>query len=119
MGTNFFIKIPEGKPCDKCGRFDVEETIHIGKSSVGWRFLFTPVHNCFDDWRKTILAHDGHIYDEYDRPISAQALLDYICAKQESPLPYDDPEMWFHKEPLHCEYLDPLGFWISKTERFS
>ena len=34
MGTNYYTRIEE---CDKCGRFD---QVHLGKSSMGWRFTF-------------------------------------------------------------------------------
>ena len=34
MGTNFYVK---SEPCKCCGRS--EEDIHLGKSSVGWKFM--------------------------------------------------------------------------------
>lgn len=80
MGTNYFAKVDE---CEHCGR--AADTVHIGKSSSGWKFLFQynqgtyydSIEN-FAEWLK-----DKTIIDEYGQEISYDAFWHLVKAKQE------------------------------------
>lgn len=61
MGTNYNLHIDV---CSKCHR--PRETLHIGKLSVGWRFLFHLIPGTaenVEDWKKLTKQH--RIVDEY------------------------------------------------------
>lgn len=65
MSTNFYAKGPETPPDG--------EGLHIGKSSVGWEFLFR-CHAGLEstsDWHKYLSQSDMHIYTEegYEVPL--------------------------------------------------
>ena len=86
MGTNYYFF--KEAPCDKCGRRDSEGT-HIGKASIGWRFL---IHiypdacvNTIKDWEAILrLDEEGtYIEDEYDERMSVDELLKYIESKKD------------------------------------
>lgn len=74
MGTNYYWIKPASPPCRTCGRYDVAEERHIGKSSAGWCFTMhiypeEGIKN-FDDW-KTLFQKEGTIIkDEYGRIVS-------------------------------------------------
>ncbi len=81
MGTNYFAV--KNKPT-------IEEPIHIGKSSIGWRFLF---HSCewFEDYVEFLKFIIGKvdtgeyvILDEYDRQVRAIDLVRMIEEKQKT-----------------------------------
>ena len=75
MGTNYYIR----KTCEHCGRYD---EIHIGKSSMGWRFLFrkSPFINTVAE--AVYLTCSYPIYDEYDNRITAKDFWDMVQEKQ-------------------------------------
>lgn len=85
MGTNYYLV--KNKPSIHAGR-------HIGKSSIGWRFLFyepqdwehdRPLHT-FEQWRDYLkeATESGKyiIMNEYDEVISFEWLMDLIKNKQ-------------------------------------
>jgi hypothetical protein len=62
MGTNYYLRT---KCCDKCKRYD---KIHIGKSFVGWPFVFEGTkYKTIRAWKKHIDNKANEIYDEYGR----------------------------------------------------
>lgn len=68
MGTNYFN---HHNRCDKCGRAEAVE--HIGKASVGWRFLFHTeegLPRSWAEWKERLSK--GHIVDEYDEPVTLE-----------------------------------------------
>ena len=88
MGTNYYVVRT---------RPTVEEPIHIGKGSIGWKFLFQSqndtwhdppvVWNSYEqviDWltKYTVESKDYVIIDEYDEVISLKDFIDYIGRKQ-------------------------------------
>lgn len=82
MGTNYYLK---SQPCESCGQ--CQNPLHIGKSSVGWRFLFRsytfPLHiNCFDDWLLELKNNKKLIYNEYNEKIDLYQLLELIESKR-------------------------------------
>jgi len=63
MGTNYYARV---RHCDKCNRGD---DLHIGKSSMGWKFSFrghrdhSPPLTTEQAWRDFL--RDVPIFDEY------------------------------------------------------
>jgi hypothetical protein len=84
MGTNYYVQTP---PCENaCKHCSASESIHLGKSSGGWRFSFQAdadwaPDTAFADWMK--LALNGQIVDEYGRPHTIADLLSLIHDKRE------------------------------------
>lgn len=77
MGTNYYLDYCY---CPKCGQPTKRQ--HLGKASIGWRFMFQlsdEVKN-FEDFKKFI--DFGTISDEYGEVWSSKSLLDYIEEKQ-------------------------------------
>lgn len=82
MGTNYYLK---SKPCETCGHCQTE--LHIGKSSMGWRFLFRSYNyetkiNSFDDWLLELNNPNKVIYNEYHEKIELAELLELIEDKR-------------------------------------
>lgn len=91
MGTNYYVTTPAcANACTHCRE---QVKVHIGKSSMGWKFL----HRAYRDlhhsdvplteeitdrasWLRLITL--GPITDEYGRGISKVELLELIAAKQ-------------------------------------
>jgi hypothetical protein len=72
MGTNYYWY--EKAPCGECKR--EFESVHIGKSSVGWNFSLR-VHpdlgiNSLSDWEER--WGSGEIKDEYGRIVSPEGM---------------------------------------------
>jgi hypothetical protein len=103
MGTNYFAV--------KNGPTVRETPIHIGKSSIGWMFLFqeqgdtwrdVPVEwHCYEDvrnWLKkyTVDSTDYVIMDEYDEVVSFEDLFGLIEAKQNDEHCRNNPENFSH-----------------------
>lgn len=87
MGTNYFAaKIEPGSYCDCCGRFDVEEKIHIGKSSIGWCFSLHVIPeknlNSLDDWKEYLKRKDIEILDEYGGIYGEEELVNIITKRK-------------------------------------
>lgn len=84
MGTNYYWV---ANACTHCGR---GEEVHIGKSSVGWKFLF---HGgdlyeigdvcSFQEWKK-VFKGCGYIKDEYEDCVSVKEFVEMVEKKQSS-----------------------------------
>ncbi len=68
MGTNFYL---HSGICECCGKAD--EIHHIGKSSMGWKFLFKShkfiegeqfLTKSYKDWEAVLSVPTSKIYDE-------------------------------------------------------
>lgn len=79
MGTNYYaIK-------KKPRIVKVYDSIHIGKSSAGWKFLFhtQKEYKTFDEFKNWILTQDEYIFkDEYSNKIEPITLLELIQIAQ-------------------------------------
>ena len=68
MGTNYYAEVDL---CDSCGRSD---TLHIGKSSGGWKFSFAAYENppiwSWSEWERFLESKDARIEDEYGNDVS-------------------------------------------------
>lgn len=89
MGTNYYV-VPN--------RPSITEPIHIGKSSMGWMFLFQDISepyrevpvvwHCYEDvedwlYRHTVESEQYVIIDEYDEIISFDDFIELVAHKQE------------------------------------
>lgn len=109
MGTNYYLV--KNRP-------SIDSRLHIGKSSIGWRFLFhkPPIGetdkplNTFEQWRdylkETTVDKKTHvIMNEYDEAVSYDWLMELIENKQKE----DRPDMF-----EYCENVN--GYRFSDSE---
>lgn len=114
MGTNYYIIENMKPPCSCCGRPYEHEQVHIGKSSFGWKFLFSSVkgqYRDFKSWLEFVEKYKDSIYDEYERKVELEDLLKLIANKQEN----------FKQEKVvnvgdDFDYLDPEGYRFTDYE---
>ncbi|MFI1165610.1 hypothetical protein ACH4UM_18840 [Streptomyces sp. NPDC020801] len=84
MGTNYYVHTPAcANACEHCS---ASEELHLGKSSMGWRFCFQaepdwPHEQAYSLWLQR--AKSGEIRDEYGEPVTLDGLLALIEAKQD------------------------------------
>ena len=87
MGTNYYAV--KKKP----RIVKVYDEIHLGKSSIGWKFAFQsqpPYYTNFDEFKDFIINNKEFVIkDEYGRKIKPQELLDFIEEKQKENNPDD------------------------------
>jgi hypothetical protein len=104
MGTNYYLK---RDVCEHCGR--AAETLHIGKSSYGWCF---GLH--VDDehelttlgaWREAWAQPGTVIVDEYERPLTPDAMFECITDRAAYALPGKAP----FRHPCNHNCLGPGG----------
>lgn len=88
MGTNYYLRTTGCS--DACAHCSEVRMIHLGKSSVGWKFGF----RAQEDWPrdeaymrlnalvKVHLRNGGRIEDEYGRVLTKQEFQDFIESKQ-------------------------------------
>lgn len=104
MGTNYYLV--KNKP-------SIDNCLHIGKSSIGWRFLFhkpaiwevdKPL-NTFEQWKdylKETTESGSHvIMNEYDEIVSLNDFLEMVANKQKE----DKPDMF-----EYCENVNGYRF---------
>lgn len=70
----------------------VKLTIHIGKQSAGWRFLFRSYKTTwclgicqiddFEDWVKILRFGDGHIEDEHGASVTYDNFMAMVAKNQ-------------------------------------
>lgn len=104
MGTNYYLV--KNKPSTDSG-------LHIGKSSLGWRFLFhkPPIWetdkplNTFEQWRdylkETTESGNYVILNEYDEVVSLDDFLKMVANKQNE----NKPDMF-----EYCENVNGYRF---------
>jgi hypothetical protein len=91
MGTNYYLRTGKKitKTCD-CGfEHELDEELHIGKSSWGWKFALHIIPergiNELEDWEE--LFKTGKIFDEYGNEITEEQMMDCILNRS---FPYCD-----------------------------
>ena len=101
MGLNYYAKT---NICTHCMRG--EQTIHIGKSSCGWKFaveVHEEFYTSFDEFMSFINRKDIIIMDEYDKVVTANELMNKIEAKKDGLSHFTDyPEQRYEE----CYMLD-------------
>ena len=82
MGTNYYLRTGKKitKTCD-CGfEHELDEKLHIGKSSWGWKFVLHIIPergiNELEDWEE--LFKTGKIFDEYNNEITVEQMMNCI-----------------------------------------
>lgn len=95
MGTNYYVVSSKPTVC---------HPIHIGKSSMGWRFLFHRIDVCenyisnepintFPQWKRFLEEQTANgniiIMDEYDKVVSLDDFLALVERKQQENSPND------------------------------
>jgi len=79
MGTNYYAK---KEPCPTCGH--APESIHLGKSSMGWQFSFQynggRYYKNVEEMREWL--KDKSIFDEYGEKLSHEEFWKIVAAKQ-------------------------------------
>lgn len=83
MGTNYYVE--SDPPCPTCGH--EKERLHIGKSSLGWQFLFAPYPDLgltsWKAWRAYLEKRPGLIRDEYGRAMPLDEFAALVASKQD------------------------------------
>ena len=88
MGTNYYAERAAGEACSHCGRSDVAERLHIGKSSAGWCFSLHVIPerglNSLEEWKEYLRQPNITIEDEYGRRHTLSELLDRITNRAQA-----------------------------------
>ena len=85
MGTNYYLSTgtKEKVICNYGCEHEIEENLHIGKSSFGWYFSLHVIPeknlNELEDWKK--ILKDGVITNEYGENISYETIIEIILSK--------------------------------------
>lgn len=85
MGTNYYVHTPGcANACEHC---NAGEKLHLGKSSIGWRFCFQaepewPRAQAHGLWLER--AKSGEIRDEAGETVPLDELLAFIDRKQDA-----------------------------------
>lgn len=83
MGTNYYI-VKKEKRCPHCKQeldVEIEQRVHIGKSSFGWPFVVA--HDNFKSLSDLLTAiADYQIVDEYGGLVDLSALLQIMWARE-------------------------------------
>lgn len=81
MGTNYYA---HRDVCAHCGRSD--EAMHIGKSSIGWPFLFHGIEDeglkDWPTWKAWLMSSGSEIRDESRTTVSVDDLEKLVVAKR-------------------------------------
>jgi hypothetical protein len=103
MSTNFYVK--EQTCCPTCGK--PSDVHHIGKSSLGWRFVFRGYEEHGLVSRNAWIAHlaGRTIVDEYGKEWSLAEFISLIKSKQDGRVNYD-----------HRKKIDKHGYPIAYYE---
>lgn len=125
MGTNYYTK----SKCECCGAISEDRNLHIGKSSVGWKFLFAPYPEqgltTWKAWRHYLAKTGAPIFDEYGTQHTLAKLI-YLVESKQKPDNLDAEnanESQYGPMPKHervyHETADPEGYRFSTTDDFS
>lgn len=121
MGTNFYCHKKD--PCPTCGHGG--EQYHIGKSSIGWKFLFAsyPDEGLTSKRAWDVFLKDCTVIDEYGKEISHGELFDLIESKQvalnEDGRPLLTAQSYGDPYAHRFERLDGEGYRFSTSPDFS
>ena len=111
MGTNFYVKTGKMEKviCNYGCEHLIEEELHVGKNSYGWKFNLHIIPdkgiNELEDWRPILKS--GKIFDEYDRAISYDEMIDYIVNKE--PMEYKECTDYL----CTCDKRDGLNYCVN------
>jgi hypothetical protein len=121
MGTNYYWR---HNICPHCGRY---EEAHIGKSSMGWQFLFHGYRDnllplpdpevdlkvkvlSWKDW-KELLSKEGKIFNEYGAEVPLADLVANVEApERKTMISHYDYCQEHHESDLKKMWKDPEGY---------
>lgn len=86
MGTNYYKESGTRERCPQCHTVLKEpERVHIGKSSMGWKFLFASVGDItsYREWLVLLNCPDVVIRDEYGETITLEDFKAMVQNKQD------------------------------------
>ena len=124
MGTNYYAKT--GKKitvtCD-CG-FEhlIDEELHIGKKSCGWKFTLHVIPeqgiNELEDWRPVLKSSE--IYDEYDRSVSYDEMIkiivgNYVNQGKKPYVKYNNSSLYSDYDAMYDPNDDLMFVRMNKT----
>lgn len=120
MGTNYYAQ--DKDPCPTCHR--EWPSLHIGKSSMGWKFLFARYEDLglvsAKSWWDFLEKTGARILDEYGRPETIAGLKEWVKKKQDGLWEDTAPDQYtYYGQRERYEYLDEEGYRISKSHDFS
>ena len=101
MGTNYYFRY---HCCDHCNRYD---ELHIGKQSVGWKFIFRAYKNrnliSVASWIEEIRKPNNKIYDEYDRHVQDKEdfIKNILKTIADPSLKIEPPYIGNYEDPYH------------------
>ena len=87
MSTNFYVKTGKKEKviCNYGCLHEIDEELHIGKYSNGWKFCLHVIPekkiNNLDDWKQ--ILKNGIIENEYGREISYEEMIEIIVGDYE------------------------------------
>ena len=104
MGTNYYLT-EQINVCEHCGRGDVVDELHIGKSAGGWAFALR-VHpdegiNSLDDWIRRWEQPSAVIKDSYGKTVTPAEMLYVITNREGNTEASRKPMGYFNWEQFH------------------
>ena len=126
MGTNYFAVL---KGCERsCKHCAEEKNVHLGKSSVGWRFLLKADtewsrDNALHEWLELVLNADK-IETEYGTSVNVPGFLSFVMGKQKERLTnlqwhgteISGPHRQSHEDYIAKHRFENGGFEFSDSE---
>jgi hypothetical protein len=122
MGTNYYVATGPDR-CQSCGRGHDGENLHIGKSSIGWQFLFAPYPDrgltSWRAWKAHLAASAYPIVDEYGQTVGIDDFARMVDERQRTgTLHYSAREIALGYDKS-CETRDADGYRFSTSADFS
>ncbi|MGX7709216.1 hypothetical protein [Methylobacterium sp. Gmos1] len=116
METSYYVDI---EPTFTCCKKDSEK-LHIGKSSLGWEFLFVPYPEhgltSFAAWKEYLQSRE--IVDEYGRVVSLADFVSLVEAKKGGWNSQTAPASAWGPSRRDCERPDAEGYRFINTAEF-
>lgn len=109
MSCNYYAKVDI---CNCCG--SPKEVIHLGKSSVGWKFNLrwnVKYYSSFDELVNWLNGEtDIQIEDEYGKPVSISEFVKFVRTKQDSGMSHFEYIQEHHPEDSKSFTIDGYEF---------
>lgn len=99
MGTNYYVRI-DVPCCETCNRplDELDEELHIGKSSMGWVFALHVIPesrlDTWNDWK--IFLKDKKIFDEYGKEIPLEQLTSVVTKREGREKNWNEPPAFYN-----------------------
>ena len=103
MGTNYYAK---GIDCCICRESD---GMHLGKSSVGWKFLLHYHERFYKNWaemKQWLRSSNLEIYDEYNRKQTIEEFITCVESKQNEKHSHNEVEPNTIRDQAGYEFIN-------------